>query len=201
MLHQRRDSGEARLRGAHGGAQISADSRMLGERPVTRPRPASSTLPALPAYQDDICDQFEAAWKEALAGGSRPRLEDFLANVPMPELQPLLRELLGLELDYRRQFGEALSLDECQQRFPEMAHEWLTLELSRCGQAAATAPKSSGAAAHHTSRPDKSAPRIRCPLCRGFIQVDAGFGGSVLPRLRWRLSAAGCAVQPVPSLA
>ena len=51
---------------------------------------------------DEACDRFEADWK----AGRRPRIEDYLAGVPGPGRPALLRELLELELAYRRKGGE-----------------------------------------------------------------------------------------------
>jgi hypothetical protein len=51
---------------------------------------------------DQICDRFERAWNE----GSSPRIEDYLAEVTASEHATVLRELLGLEIHYRRQRRE-----------------------------------------------------------------------------------------------
>src|SRR5262249_6283191 len=64
-----------------------------------------------------VCRAFEAAWKEVAGGGTRPRVEDFLAAADDTEPWPLLRELLKLELHYRR--AEAPSPEEYGGRFPE----------------------------------------------------------------------------------
>jgi hypothetical protein len=47
---------------------------------------------------DEICDRFEQAWKD----GQRPRIEDFLGDYSEPERADLLRELLRLDLAWRR---------------------------------------------------------------------------------------------------
>ena len=62
---------------------------------------ASLSFPA----QDRIdlaCDHFETAWK----AGERPRIEDYLVQVSLLERDTLLRELLMLELYWRRRKGE-----------------------------------------------------------------------------------------------
>ncbi|MGA2256005.1 MAG: hypothetical protein ABSG53_15270 [Thermoguttaceae bacterium] len=66
---------------------------------------------------DRVCDQFEAAWK----AGRRPRIDDFLSEVPPAEWLDLLRELLVLDLDYRRQFGESPTLEEYRAWYPALA--------------------------------------------------------------------------------
>jgi hypothetical protein len=45
-----------------------------------------------------VCNRFELAWQ----AGPRPRLEDFLGELAEPERSALLRELLVLDIDYRR---------------------------------------------------------------------------------------------------
>src|SRR5262249_55451118 len=75
--------------------------------------PARSVLHRI----DEVCDRFEDVWKT----GQRPRIEEFLADVPEPERPLLLRELLLLELEYRYQGGETLVLEDYAGRFPEYA--------------------------------------------------------------------------------
>ncbi len=70
---------------------------------------------------DQECDRFEAAWK----AGPRPRLEDYLAAVPEAERPALLRELLPLEIDYRRLAGEQPAAEEYLARFPDLDRAWL----------------------------------------------------------------------------
>jgi serine/threonine-protein kinase len=67
------------------------------------------------------CDRFEAACK----AGQRPRLEEHLAAVPELERPALLRELLPLEIDYRRLAGEQPSAAELLGRFPALDRAWL----------------------------------------------------------------------------
>jgi serine/threonine-protein kinase len=67
---------------------------------------------------NEVCNRFEAAWK----AGHQPRIEDYLEDASADQREPLLPELVGLELDYRRLRGEAPALGEFTQRFPEHAH-------------------------------------------------------------------------------
>jgi RNA polymerase sigma factor (sigma-70 family) len=76
------------------------------EGPPTDPR----------ALETDI-DSFERAW----IAGQRPRIEVYLADAPRPEAAAHLRELLALELAYRRSEGESPSLEEYCTRFPTHA--------------------------------------------------------------------------------
>jgi hypothetical protein len=70
---------------------------------------------------DEVCDRFEGAWATAGSDGQRPRIEDYLGDTPEPERTELLRELLALELEYRRDRGEKPTLQEYQTRFPAHA--------------------------------------------------------------------------------
>jgi len=76
--------------------------------------------PSLPLLQvqhiDRVCDRFEAAWK----AGLRPRIDEFLRDAPSSESLDLLRELLVLDLDYRRRLGEKPTLEEYRAQHPEL---------------------------------------------------------------------------------
>ena len=47
---------------------------------------------------EDVCKRFESAWK----GRHRPSIEDYVADVPEPQRAELLRELIGLDVSFRR---------------------------------------------------------------------------------------------------
>jgi predicted Ser/Thr protein kinase len=61
---------------------------------------------ALPPSQvlelERACDRFEAEWR----AGRRPRVEDFLGGIPEPGCSKLVRDLLMLDMTYRRLAGE-----------------------------------------------------------------------------------------------
>jgi tetratricopeptide (TPR) repeat protein/tRNA A-37 threonylcarbamoyl transferase component Bud32 len=62
----------------------------------------SSLTPDQALLVEKLCTRFEDAWKK----GERPRVEDFLGDVG-DDLRPvLLRELILLDMDYRRRLGE-----------------------------------------------------------------------------------------------
>jgi len=63
---------------------------------------------------DQICDQFEAAWRS----GARPLIEDYLKDGPPQDVAELLLELLVLEIMYRRRRGEEPREEEYRARFP-----------------------------------------------------------------------------------
>ncbi len=60
------------------------------------------------------CDRFEDAWR----AGRRPSIEEALAEAPATERATLLRRLLALELEMRRERGEDPHEDEYLERFP-----------------------------------------------------------------------------------
>src|SRR5688500_10568405 len=79
--------------------------------------------PALVQCLDRVCDRFEAAWKE----GQRPEVEDYIDGVPESERSLLLRELIAVDLHYRRASGETIPLSEYHRRFPADAGMIATL--------------------------------------------------------------------------
>src|SRR4051812_17931123 len=70
---------------------------------------------------DAVCLRYEQAWK----AGGRPRPEDFLGGAAGPERPALLRELIALEVEYRRRLGEDPRPEEYRGRFPELPPERL----------------------------------------------------------------------------
>jgi serine/threonine protein kinase/formylglycine-generating enzyme required for sulfatase activity len=82
------------------------------------PRAAVKSLPpSLAQRVNEVCSRFEAAWK----AGQRPRVADFLEELGEPGRSVLLRELLALELAYRYQSGEPVTVEEYRQQFPQDA--------------------------------------------------------------------------------
>jgi serine/threonine protein kinase len=67
------------------------------------------------------CDRFEAVWQT----GERPRIEAYLGDTAGPERLVLLRELLTLDIWYRRRNGEDPQWLEYGPRFPELDPDWL----------------------------------------------------------------------------
>ena len=64
---------------------------------------------------DEACDRFESAWR----AGERPDPAVFLVEVVRSSRAVLLRELLALDLDYRRERGERPDPDDYRARFTE----------------------------------------------------------------------------------
>jgi len=79
------------------------------------PTDEGNCWPSLGARVEAMCDRFEAAWK----AGLRPRIEDYVGEVPEVGRAALLRALVALDLAYRRQNGERPTPEEYQCRFPE----------------------------------------------------------------------------------
>ncbi|WP_063709013.1 serine/threonine-protein kinase [Rhodopirellula sallentina] len=76
---------------------------------------------------DTICDAFEKAFlldRDA-------RLEDFLPEWPHGQLRLLLKQLLELELDHRRQWGDCPEPESYISRFPDFA-ETISEVFDRC---------------------------------------------------------------------
>jgi hypothetical protein len=66
---------------------------------------------------DQVCSRFEEAWK----AGRRPRIEDYLKDASGPVRFQVLRQLLQIDVAYRRQMQETLGPEEYVLRFPECA--------------------------------------------------------------------------------
>src|SRR5690242_5895103 len=58
-------------------------------------------------HVEQLCNHFEDAWKN----GQQPQIEDYLGSTPEPERAVLLRELLALELAYRRLAAQTTASD------------------------------------------------------------------------------------------
>jgi WD40 repeat protein/tRNA A-37 threonylcarbamoyl transferase component Bud32 len=86
---------------------------------------------------DAVCQRFEAAWQ----GGRHPQMAEFLAAAGVAERGALLRELLLLDLHYRRRCGACPAADEYEALFSE------DVSLVRAVFAAAGPPESPAAAA------------------------------------------------------
>src|SRR5271166_6317384 len=63
---------------------------------------------------DAVCSRFEQQWK----AGTTPHLEDYCTQLSGPAFPVLFRELLVLELEYRRRRGESPTIEEYIKRLP-----------------------------------------------------------------------------------
>ena len=111
---------------------------------------------------DQVCDRFEAAWKAAGGTVERPRIEDYLGDVPEPERAALVRELIVVEVEQRYRAGETLRLEDYRARFPMLPPHWLAgvLHCERAAEAMQdhperTGPWQAGAAAALVEAPEQ----------------------------------------------
>jgi hypothetical protein len=82
--------------------------------------PSEESLPLSAELRiDAVCGRFEEEWKAVASGGPRPAIEAYLVAAAQSERAALLRELLALELHYRKQWGERPTREEYRPRFPE----------------------------------------------------------------------------------
>ena len=68
-----------------------------------------------PTWIDAVADRFEREWN----AGSKPRIEDFLADVPEAVRASLLGELVRVEWEIRAKNGEKPTREEYQRRFAD----------------------------------------------------------------------------------
>jgi serine/threonine protein kinase/tetratricopeptide (TPR) repeat protein/WD40 repeat protein len=94
---------------------------------------------------NEACNRFELAWQ----AGQRPRIEDYLGATPEPERSDLVRELVALDIDYRRRAGEEPQPDDYRARFPALALAPLLADATvmqagagQCGTAGPAGPSS-----------------------------------------------------------
>src|SRR5262245_51861720 len=80
-------------------------------------------------HVDEACNRFEDAWR----AGARPRIEDHLGGDAAAAPAPLVRELVALDVYYRRRAGEALAADDYRGRFPGLDPDWLAAVLGAGG--------------------------------------------------------------------
>jgi tetratricopeptide (TPR) repeat protein len=69
----------------------------------------------------DVCTRFESAWRS----GTRPDIAEYLRDVPQEARPALLRELILLDIDYRRRRGDSPSGDDYSTLFAAGLPNWL----------------------------------------------------------------------------
>ncbi len=109
---------------------------------------------------DSCCDAFEAAW----LAGDRPALEDFLDRAPAAVRNQLLRELLAIELEYRRdELGKPMTAQQVIALHPALtdsiAEEFGKLPTIRTPGNGVGAPQ------------PESGVHIRCPHCQYDVEL------------------------------
>jgi len=108
---------------------------------------------------DEACNRFELAWQ----AGQRPSIEVFVKDRPEPERSTLLRQLVGLELDYRAQAGEQPQPQEYRDRFPELT--------DGAGHGLETTFADTGAAPYRQAWPTIPGYEVQSELGRGGMGV------------------------------
>jgi len=109
--------------------------------------------PALGEKINEQCDRFEAAWKTA----PRPRLEDFVTLADEPGRTLLLRELILLELAYRRRNGDKPLREDYACWFPDQPERVQAL-FEAAGLAEPETVDGAATAAHEASTLSIQAP-------------------------------------------
>jgi serine/threonine protein kinase len=135
-----------------------------------------SLSPSVAEFVDQVCNTFEEAWKGAGDAGTRPRVENYVGGAPESARPALLRELLLLDIYYRRQDGEEPTPEEYRGRFPR--DEELIRALF-CKSLRAGAPQAGN------TGPNRGPPTMTFQLTPGAEPV-AGY------RLVERLGGGGC---------
>jgi hypothetical protein len=133
--------------------------------------------PALPQRRriDRACDAFEAAWQ----AGGRPAVEDFLGDPSAPE-RPALRELVLLDLHYRRLAGDAPDPADYRGRFPQLDAAWLAAALAGATRPLSARRRTPGEAAPDgtSSGPAGEGPTTPRRNCSGYeLLGELGRGG------------------------
>jgi serine/threonine protein kinase/tetratricopeptide (TPR) repeat protein len=78
-------------------------------------------LPLSSRLLEQVCTEFEAAWQY----GQRPSMDDYLSRVPPGAREQLLRELTGLDVDYRRDAGEQPRWEDYRPWLVPECPDWL----------------------------------------------------------------------------
>jgi WD40 repeat protein/tetratricopeptide (TPR) repeat protein/tRNA A-37 threonylcarbamoyl transferase component Bud32 len=120
--------------------------------------------------QEEICRRFEGAWQAAGADGPPPRVEDYLDDTGGPEARALLRELILLDLHYRRRRGERPGAEDYAACGPSLDTTWLAGEC-----AAGSLPSTLEAG---RTMPEGPAPSPAFPVIPGYqVLEELGRGG------------------------
>jgi WD40 repeat protein/tRNA A-37 threonylcarbamoyl transferase component Bud32 len=103
----------------------------IGREDAMSEPPIPETLPLdLKRQLDQLCDRFEAAWN----AGRQLCIEEYLSEASTAVLPALLRELVLLDVHYRRRRGETPLPADYVARFPQLSPAWLANAFAPSGQ-------------------------------------------------------------------
>ena len=74
---------------------------------------------------ETACDAFEAAWR----AGGRPDIATAVLALPTVVRPTAIRELIHLDVYYRRKAGEAPATADYAGRFPDLEADWLAAAI------------------------------------------------------------------------
>jgi serine/threonine protein kinase/Tfp pilus assembly protein PilF len=129
---------------------------------------------------EDICSRFETAWK----AGRKPQIETYLGQTPEPRQSVLLRELLALELEFRRQRGDEFLPEDYLLRFAERAdvvREVFHQEAPSLPPAAGPTPLCQGQIVPGASCADQIPSEATGPYLSPRTNGDAAWNGNSPP--------------------
>jgi WD40 repeat protein/tetratricopeptide (TPR) repeat protein/tRNA A-37 threonylcarbamoyl transferase component Bud32 len=118
---------------------------------------------------DELCDRFEAAWRS----GREPRIELYLDDADGADRPALLRELLALEIELRRQRGERAEPDDYVARFPGQS------EIVRTAFGGATKSDGAPVIVDRQLSPHDQPTFVAAPAPEGATEIAASDGASL----------------------
>lgn len=105
-----------------------------------------SSVVLVERHMAEILESFEAAWRR----GDRPVIDDWLGDTDNVQQRSDLKELLSIELSWRRKSGEDPQPDEYHRRFPEYSSE-IDIVFASFDQATIPVSSSTSAPEHDTT--------------------------------------------------